>query len=268
MRRAGFTLIEVLVVVGIMGMTMVAVMGNLDATRRAVDAIHNVMETESTGPRVLDTIRGDLARLAIYDAAEYRVLKGENSAVLGAEADRLDLLVSGRSRLGFEVPGVGEDLHAPLAEVGYRLRSNPQRDDFLEFYRREDPLVDEDPWRDGAYSLLYDRVVSFNLRYADKPDHNVVWEEDWDSEQRESLPFAIEVFLEIEVQPRRSLESLGILGANRARLAFNDLLLIPSHQRWIFRNRLHPTLPDPGAAGADPAAAGAELPGPGVGNGR
>ncbi len=260
MRRAGFTLVEVMVAVLISGFAMVAVLANLDATRSAVDAIHNVMETESTGPRVLDTIRGDLARLAIYDAEKYRVLKGENANVLGADADRLDMLVAGRTRLGFDVPNVGESVHAPLAEVGYRLRANPLRNDFLELYRREDPLVDNDPWRDGAYALLYDRVVSFNLRYAAKPDYNVLWEEDWDSEQREALPFAIDVYFEIEVQPRRSLESLGILGANRSRLNFSDLLLIPSHERWTFRNRLHPVLPEPdAAAGGAPGAGG--LPG-------
>lgn len=254
MSRRGFTLIEVLVVILLSGMAMVAVLGNLNATRGAVDAIHNVMETESTGPRVLDAIRGDLARLAIYDAAEYRVLKGQNGSITGADADRIDLLVRGRSRLPFDVATVRDGLHPPLCEVGYRLRPNPTRSDFLELHRREDPLVDDEPWRDGSYALLYDRVVSFNLRYLAKPDYNQTWDDDWDTEDREGLPFAIDVFLEIEVQPRRSLESLGILGANRARLNFSDLMLIPSHQRWIFRNRLHPVIPDPEAEGADGAA--------------
>lgn len=255
MKRAGFTLIEILVVILLSGMAMVAVLGNLNATRGAVDAIHNVMETESTGPRVLDAIRGDLARLALYDAAKYQVLKGESGNVTGADADRLDLLVRGRSRLPFAAASSREDLHPPLCEVGYRLRPNPMRTEFLELYRREDALVDEEPWRDGSFALLYDRVVSFNLRYLAKPDYNLSWDEQWDSEEREGLPFAIDVFLEIEVQPRRSLESLGILGANRARLSFSDLMLIPSHQRWIFRNRLHPVLPEPEAA-ADGAGAG------------
>ena len=258
-RARGFTLVEVMVAVLITGVLMVAVLANLDATRKAVDAIHNVMETENTGPRILDLIRSDLDRLAIYDAHEYKLLKGESETILGADADRLDLLVYGRTRAAFEIPGLERPLHAPLAEVGYRLRSNPVRSEFMELYRREDALVDEDPWRDGSYALLYDRVVSLNLRYVKQPDHNLVFEENWDSEQEEALPFAIDLFLEIEVQPRKSLESLGILGANRSKLEFSDLLLIPSHQRWIFRNRLHPTVPSVGATAnetgaGDPAA--------------
>jgi len=255
-KQHGFTLIEVMVAVLITGMLMVSVMTNLDATRKAVDTIHNVMETENTGPRILDLMRADLDRIAIYDAYQYKLLKGESETVLGADADRLDMIVYGRTRAEFEIPGLDRPIHAPIAEVGYRLRTNPTRSEFLELYRREDALVDEDPWRDGSYSLLYDRVVSLNLRYAKKPDHNFVWEENWDTEQEETLPYAIDVFLEIEVQPRRSLESLGILGVNRARLDFSDLLLIPSHQRWIFRNRLHPTVPEIGAAGQAPGAGG------------
>lgn len=252
----GFTLVEVMVAVLITGVVMVAVMTNLDATRKAVDTIHNVMETENTGPRILDMLRSDLDRLAIYDAYKYKVLKGESETILGADADRLDMIIYGRTRAEFDVPGLGRPLHAPLAEVGYRLRTNPERNDFLELYRREDALVDEDPWRDGSFSLLYDRVVSLNFRYTKEPDHNLVWEDNWDSEQEETLPFGIDVYLEIEVQPRRSLESLGILGVNRARLDFSDLLLIPSHQRWVFRNRLHPTVPELGGAAPQAGAGG------------
>ncbi len=247
-RTRGFTLVEVMVAVLITGIVMAAVLTNLDATRKAVDTIHNVMETENTGPRILDLLRADLDRIAIYDAHNYKVLKGQSETILGADADRLDLIVHGRTRAEFEIPGLTDPVHAPLAEVGYRMRTNPSRNDFLELYRREDPLVDEDPWRDGSYSLLYDRVIALNLRYTKRPDHNLVWTESWDTEEEKSLPFAVDVYLEIEVQPRRSLESLGILGANRARLDFSDLLLIPSHQRWIFRNRLHPTVPELGGA--------------------
>lgn len=265
MKRAGFTMVEVLVAIAITGGLMVAVLTNLDATRRAVDTIHNIMETENTGPRILDLLRSDLDRIAIYDAHEYKVLKGESDTVQGADADRLDLIVSGRTRAAFEMPGRDEAAHAPLAEVGYRLRSNPDRPEFMELYRREDPLVDEDPWRDGAFALLYDRTVAFNLRYVKKPDHNLLFEDAWDSEQEQSLPFAIEFFLEIEVQPRQSRESLGILGANRARLDFSDLILVPSHQRWVFRNRLHPIAPTLG--GAEGQAGAGETPDPTAGEG-
>ena len=53
----------------------------------------------------------------------------------------------------------------------------------------------------------------------------------------------MEIRMDLEVQPRRSAESMGILGANRARLEFDDIYAFPQESRWVFRNRLHPIIP-------------------------
>ncbi|MFK5955844.1 MAG: prepilin-type N-terminal cleavage/methylation domain-containing protein [Planctomycetota bacterium] len=251
--KRGFTLLEVMISLAIMGMVMATVMETVNQTRSAVDAIHNIMETENTGPRILQTIRQDLEALAIYDAAEYKVFKGVNQTQMGAEADRIDLIVRKKGTVPVDLPTRMETVFAPFNEVGYRLRQNPLRPDFLELYRREDSLVDEDPFRDGTFTLVYDRIISLDIRYAEEPENQIVWLDSWDSYEREGLPFAIEIYLEIEIQPRRSLESLNILGANLARLEYTDVIHIPEETRWRFRNRLHPELPgdtadDPGQA--------------------
>ncbi|PCJ53949.1 MAG: hypothetical protein COA70_07310 [Planctomycetota bacterium] len=246
----GFTLLEVMISLAIMGMVMATVMETVDQTRSAVDAIHNVMETENTGPRILQTIRRDLEALAIYDAAEYKVFKGVNQTQMGAEADRIDLIVRKQGTVPVDLPTRNETVFAPFNEVGYRLRQNPLRPDFLELYRREDSLVDQDPFRDGTFTLVYDRIISLDIRYAEEPESQIVWLDSWDSYEREGLPYAIEIYLEIEIQPRRSLESLNILGANLARLEYTDVIHIPEETRWRFRNRIHPGLPgatDPNA---------------------
>jgi len=252
--RRGFSLLEVLIALAITTSIMAAVIQTLDSVRRGVDTIHNLVETENTGPRILEQLRTDLRRLAVYDVADYKLLKGENDLAFGVESDRLDFVAFAESVVPFEPPGL-DPVRAPLNEIGYRLRPNPDRKDFLELYRREDPLLDDRPQEGGSYSLLYDRVVSFDVTYAAQPEISPLWKDDWDSEVERALPFAIRVVLEIEVQPRRSLESLGIMGANFARLVFEDVIVIPPESRWRFRNRLHPQRP-----GGDPAdqPAGAE----------
>ena len=244
--RCGFTLIETLLAVMISGMIMTAVLASVSYTQSAVDAVHNVIETENAGPRILAQIREDLSRMCVYDADEYRVFLGEDHSIAGADADRMDFLVRRRStrpQLDFST---GRRVYAPLVEVGYRLRQNPESSDFLELYRREDFLHDEDPFRDGSFTLLYDRVVNFQVRYLERPELDPIYEDNWDSEEMEGLPFAIEIELEIEIQPRVSRESLGILGANRARYTYQDIITLPEELRWVFRNRLHPVRPAPG----------------------
>lgn len=265
MKNRGFSLLEVLISLAIMAMIMTTVMQTVDQTRLAVDAIHNIMETENNGPRIIERMREDLENIAVYDIEEYKVFKGVNRTLLGAEADQMDMIVRSRGRTPVSVPGIDHEVFAPLNEVGYRLRANPLRDDFMELYRREDPLVDDDPFRDGTYTLLYDRIVSLEIRYTKEPDINPLWIDDWDSEVRQTLPFAMDIFMELEVQPRRSMESLNILGANRARLEFNEIYHFPERTRWRFRNRLYSTAPgDSGASngigteGEDGAAVGSD----------
>ncbi|MBC8370617.1 MAG: prepilin-type N-terminal cleavage/methylation domain-containing protein [Planctomycetes bacterium] len=235
-----FTLLEVLISLAIMGMVMATVMQTVQQTKLAVDAIHNIMETENVGPRILSQIRQDIENIAVSDVVNYNLLKGEDETIIGAGADKLDLIVNRRSY----IPALSDDgdrqLHPYLNEVGYRLKQNPLRSDFLELYRREDPLVDDEPFRDGSYALIYDRIVSLDIRYSKRPDLDMTWEENWDSEMEQALPFAIEVYLEIEIQPRRSVESLNIIEANRARLSFTDVIHIPEEKRWRFRHHFQP----------------------------
>ena len=56
-KRAGFSLLEVLVALLISALVMTSVLGSLDYTQQAVDAIYNVIETETAGPRILEAIR-------------------------------------------------------------------------------------------------------------------------------------------------------------------------------------------------------------------
>ena len=256
-RAAAFTLMEILVALLIAALVMTSVLSSLDYTSQAVDAIHNVIETESAGPRIMALVREDLSRLAVYDAAEYRILKGNSDSLGGADADRIDFLVYRRSTRPRLDPVTTRMQYSPLVEVGYRVRRNPRSSDFLELYRREDFLHDDKPFEDGSFTLLYDRLINWDVLYYEKPEYDPVWEEEWDSSEMEALPYAIEFRMELEIQPRRSSESLAILGSNRARLEFQDILTVPEPVRWVFRNRLHPVLPTP------PAAAGAGLGGPG-----
>lgn len=243
--RRGFTLMEITVALLISAMVVTSVLVSLDYTQRAVDAVHNIIETESAGPRVMALLRDDLDRMAVYDRREYALLRGKNESIRGADADSIDFVCERRSTVPMHDTVRDKDVYAPLCEVGYRLRLNPRLSDFLELYRREDFYEDEKPYDDGDFTLLYDRMINFDVRYYEKPEADPVWEDEWDSSEREGLPFAIEVRMELEVQPRRSLESLGILGANRSRLSFQDIVPVPEETRWVFRNRLHPSLPGP-----------------------
>jgi hypothetical protein len=77
--------------------------------------------------------------------------------------------------------------------VGYALRQNDQEADYLELWRREDWFVDDNPVRGGKYSLVYDRITTFNLQYFPIPEENVDGRgtDEWDTRVKKKLPYAI-----------------------------------------------------------------------------
>jgi prepilin-type N-terminal cleavage/methylation domain-containing protein len=252
--RNGFTLLEVLVSMFISALIMVSVLGSLDSTQKAVDAIHNITLVEKAGPQLVSMIRQDLARLAVYDAGEYQVLLGESrTSPRGADADRINMLVHRRSANPYFDGLSSRHMRAPVNEVGYWVRQRPDSDDFLQLFRREDFMVDDEPFQDGYFAPLNDRIISFDLVYYGEPEFDPNSEDNWDTMQEGQLPYCIELNLELEVQPRKSAESKQILGANYARLEFSDYLVIPEATRWNFRNRIYPTL-----SGASGGATGTE----------
>ncbi len=263
MERRGFTLIEILLALLISALIMTAILSSIDYTAKAVDAVHNVIESEDAGPRILRLIERDLAALDVYDAADYTVFRGKNEIIGGADADTLDFLCRRRSSIPYHDLLNLQDSWSPLVEVGYRLRRHPRIADFLELYRREDFFADDKPFEDGHFSLLYDRIINFDVLYYAKPELDPTSEDEWDSADREALPYALEIHMDLEVQPRRSLESLGILGSNRSRLEFQDILALPEEERWVFRNRIHPVLPEPGKATGPGTGTGIQAGGPG-----
>jgi len=253
-RQAGFTIMEVLVSMFISAMIMTAVLASLESTQKAVDAIHNITLTERAGPQLVEMFRRDIRRLAVFDNGQYSILRGESQTKRGTDADKIDMLVHGRSVLPQYDAIYDRKIYAPVNEVGYWVRERAGSADFLELYRREDFMVDDEPWAGGNFSMLNDRIVRFDLQYYEEPEFDPLPEDDWDSLEMAQLPFAIELALELEIQPRKSAESRAIIGANRSRLEFTDILTISEPTRFVFRNRLFPMVPGVDATGSGQAA--------------
>ena len=205
-KAAGFTLLEVLLAVGIAAMLITAVLQVFEATILAREEVKALSEPMSKGPQILDMIEEDLRAIWTYDIKDNRVFRGEDRDIVGLDADRIHLLVAGRTV--FPVRLDDDSLRtAPYAEVSYILRSNDDNPNLLELWRREDALFDKELWRGGNYLLLSDRVRSFDVTYYDELGDEAEPEEDWDSAEKKTLPRRIKIELELE----RSAESFGAL---------------------------------------------------------
>lgn len=252
--RAGFTLVEVMLALMIVGFIMLAVMQILAAARQTRDVIHNIQERQLAGPAILARIDGDLRALTTFNRDARLALRIRNRVVGGYDADSLDFVSTVNSLLPFAESANVDFRRADVNEVGYRLRPNPDSDDFLEIYRREAFGVDEEPFDGGRYALLHDRVKGFNILVYPEDGPDTEPEESWGSQDDEfvGLPARIEIELTIELAPRLVREQLI---TDRRTMLYRRVFRFPQSQRVALEVNPVPVIPvltppvDPTTAG-------------------
>lgn len=210
--RSGFSLVEVLVTIAIMGLMLTAVTQMLTSVRFARDIVHNEQEEYLAGPAILDQLERDLQAIYVTNLLLADHLKIEDKVVGGMDADRLDFVCT-TDNLVWQNLG-DRQVRADVNEVGYCLRSNPRDNDFLEIYRREGFGVDTDPHTDGVYIFMHDRVRAFNIEVfsengpEDMLDPLEEWGQDESDPDLQGLPAFLRVTLEIELEPRLLRETM------------------------------------------------------------
>jgi prepilin-type N-terminal cleavage/methylation domain-containing protein len=247
--QQGFTLIEVMLALMIMGLIMVGLYSTLNTTLKTREMLQREVKAARLGPELLDVIIEDLRRAWTLNIADDTVFKGEARTQLGESADTLSFLSTVDSTTTYRVGN--REVSADLVETGYRLRPNPELPDVLELYRRQSFHIDDKPLEDGTYQLLHDRVVAFEVRYYEDRvlAHDPL--EDWEAEDRHALPAMISIELGIEVGPR-SADTRQLLSkdSQRTRWYRRMLMLDPGAAAAM---RIHPHAPT--FSGATTAAA-------------
>lgn len=225
-RRAGFTLIEVLLTLVIMTGIMITVTTILNVARQSRDTIHNIQEQQLAGPAILQRMEQDLRGLFLYDRDPRHALLVQNRMLSGFEADTLNFVTSTDGLIPWRAQSHEAFRRADVNEVGYVLRASPVSDEFLELYRREDYGVDDKPFDGGQYSLLHDRVKGLTMRLyrEDGPEAEEI--ESWGSDTDEfvGVPARLEIELTLELAPRLVREQLVV---TRSEVTYKRIIRFP-----------------------------------------
>jgi prepilin-type N-terminal cleavage/methylation domain-containing protein len=256
--RAGFTLVEVLLVLLIMGGIMLSMAQILTAARTSRDTIHNIQETQNAGPAILDMIERDLRGISVYDRTRASHLRVKNRVMLGFDADSLDFVTTTDSLV------IHEDndrfVRSDQNEVGYRLRPNPENDQFLEIYRREAYGVDDTPFEGGNFLYLHDRVKGFDIQCFRKDGVDEEPVDEWGTTEGSEdigLPTRIEITLTLELAPRLVNEQLLVAPADRRTMVYKRVFRFPNTLRPEEEMIAVPVIPQVPAATAGGAAGAA-----------
>jgi general secretion pathway protein J len=175
--EAGFTLVEVLVAVALLGMIGTMVFGSLVMTTRAVEAGRDHAAKEQAIRRILRLMAEEISlskRNSMYPWV------GTNGIQDGQPADILAFLA------------MSQDLNSPAVKESETVRVvyTRERDRLIRFVRRNlYTLTDTNESLDQME--LADRVQAFNVRYYD--DQNRIWMDEWPSVQKLPKALLIEV---------------------------------------------------------------------------
>jgi len=265
--RAAFSLVEVLVVLLIVSGIMLAITQLLEAARISRDTIYNIQETQLAGPAIVELIERDLRGLAVVNRDPRGLLRVVDRTSAGLDSDSLDFVTTTDSLIPVSLRD--RVVRADMNEVGYRLRPNPENDDFLEIYRRESFGVDDDPFEGGSFTFLHDRVKQFEIQVytEDGPDAEVF--DEWDPRNTEQpLPLRLEIRLTLELAPRIAREQLRYAPVDRRTITYTRVIRLPQLLLDSLAVAPVPAIPrilDPAeaaqqAAGANPQGGDGERP--------
>mgnify|MGYP000001381447 CR=1 FL=1 len=232
-KDAGFSLVEILVVMLIMSGILVTITQLLNGARTTRDQIHNIQETQLAGPAILDRVERDLRGLFTYDRNPFELLRVRDRVSAGLDADSLEFVTANTALMVTEDIARHQFLRPDYVAVGYVLRANPALDDFLEMYRRESFGIGESVAEGGRYGFLHDRIRGFDIKVFedDGPDADPL--DDWCDGDRDQkgLPARIEITLSLELSPRLVEEQSAIALTERRLLQYRRVIRFPENLR-------------------------------------
>ena len=205
-RTRGFTLLEIMVALAILGVVVMFVYQVLQNSVRGQDMVRDGLRTPKVQNAILGQIFKDFRYLYWDGFVGDTGFIGRNGMIGGMEADSIDFVTTRPSRTAqYEEDALRDARPSPITEVGYALRQNDQNSDYLELYRREDWFVDDNPIQGGKYTLIYDKIKKFDLLYFPIPEENVDGEplKEWDTRVKKKLPYAVVLEIEFEVEEQR-----------------------------------------------------------------
>ena len=163
-RSRGFTLIEILLAVVIIGIIVAVVYGSLWTVTQTVDGARERMELSQTARGVLWKITNEISNAFSGEEMYFTGVKSKPGSV-------------DENRLSFNstVEGFGQE-QKDIREI--------------EYYLSRGVLYQE---IDGVIFPVVENVDGFSLRYFD----GVEWKESWDSKLRGKFPKMVEINLEL-----------------------------------------------------------------------
>jgi general secretion pathway protein J len=191
--RAGFTLLELVIALGITAVLAAMVAGSFASLDRAGSEARAQAERYGAARIALTRLAREISMAFLsdhYDGARYR----ERPTLFLGRDDTLLFTTFGHERLWRDAK------ESDQAVVEYAIDRDPDHPGEEALFRREKAHLDEDPERGGDRAVVLDRVARFTVAYWDRKRGE--WVREWSTrttERKDELPTRVRVEVELKI---------------------------------------------------------------------
>ena len=199
--RAGFSLVEIAIVILVLGMLLVVVFSVVNGIIQISISSSPSREAKRQALFAMQTLTSSIEQTYFRSNDKRIWFVGKKDGVGEYRKDRLTFAA---------VHSGAQDIGAPaIREVSYYIKE--QEDDGYVLMRREDEMVDDEPGKGGAHYEILPNVQSLEFSYSSRPND---WLESWDSRNKKRLPKLVKITLQITINKReyifKRIVSLGL----------------------------------------------------------
>ncbi|HTV20195.1 MAG TPA: prepilin-type N-terminal cleavage/methylation domain-containing protein [Polyangiaceae bacterium] len=205
-RASGFTLVELLIAIGVLAMVSMLLYGAFDGLERTKAGVTRLSDRYHEGRAALQRIAYELSGAYISaHAPPDQNLVAVHTAFIGVRdtpAARVDFNCFCNRRFDKDAK------ESDQAEISFFGSPNPDGSGEIDLARRISPHLDVEPEHGGRVEVLASNLDLFELNYLDAATGE--WTEKWDSTQalgqKNKLPIQIRVLLMLKEGARSSAE--------------------------------------------------------------
>jgi general secretion pathway protein J len=197
-RARGFTLIEVLIAMGIVAVMAVMTIGSLSGIDRAASVAADQEARQAAARLALRRLGRELSMAFLSENFDTRRYRDPLTLFVGRE-DEVLFTTMAHVRLYRDAKESDQSI------VEYKLESDPDHSGERALFRREKPRIDDEPDRGGHRDLVADHITALRLQYWDAKRKD--WVREWTTrtvEHAKELPQRVRIELEMTLPDRRT----------------------------------------------------------------
>ena len=193
-RSPGFSLLEITVAIMILSIMVTLLWTTLGQSLDVQERSRAIDERQLEVRNALDRIAREISMAFIVpnkDPNPSSISLNQRNAFVGKDnndRDRLDFTAFAHLKV------LQDAKESDQAEISYYTEIKGGQ---IHLFRRESPLIDDDPQAGGKSYVLLENISKFNLTYNDLKRGQ--WTRDWDTRTiyyRDRLPAQVEIFIE------------------------------------------------------------------------